>query len=80
MPTELASEIARAASLGQEAWIKARAESDFASFVPYLEHNFELARRYVDCFDGYERPYDVLLDDYEPDMKTAAGRGSVRPS
>ncbi len=71
VPTELASEIARAASLGQEAWIKARAESDFASFVPYLEHNFELARRYVDCFDGYEHPYDVLLEEFEPDIKTA---------
>jgi carboxypeptidase Taq len=71
VPTELATEMARAASLGQEAWIKARANSDFASFVPYLERNFELARRYVDCFEGFETPYDVLLDDYEPGMKSA---------
>jgi carboxypeptidase Taq len=71
VPTELAAEMARAASLGQEAWIKARANSDFASFVPYLERNFELARRYVDCFEDYEHPYDVLLDDYEPGMKAA---------
>ena len=71
VPTELATEMARAASLGQEAWIKARANSDFASFVPYLERNFELARRYVDCFEGFESPYDVLLDDYEPGMKSA---------
>jgi carboxypeptidase Taq len=69
VPTELTSELARAASIGQEAWIKARATSDFASFAPYLEHNLELARRYVDCFDSYEHPYDVLLDDYEPGMK-----------
>jgi len=59
------------ASIGQEAWVKARANSDFASFAPYLEHNLELAHRYVDCFDGYEHPYDVLLDDYEPGMKTS---------
>jgi carboxypeptidase Taq len=71
VPTELAAEMARAASLGQDAWIKARADSDFAAFAPYLERNLELARRYVDCFEGYEHPYDVLLDDFEPGMKTA---------
>ncbi len=74
VPTELASESARAASLGQEAWVRARAESDFGSFAPYLEHNFELARRYVDCHLGrseFERPYDVLLDDFEPGMRAA---------
>ena len=52
----------------------AREESDFAAFAPYLEHNFELARRYVDCHagtDGFECAYDVLLDDYEPQMKTS---------
>ncbi|HLY51331.1 MAG TPA: carboxypeptidase M32 [Solirubrobacteraceae bacterium] len=72
VPTELAAEQARAASLGQKAWIQARANSDFAAFVPHLEHNLELARRYVDCFDGFECAYDVLLDDYEPGMSTAA--------
>jgi carboxypeptidase Taq len=74
VPTELASELARAASVGQEAWIGARANSDFAAFAPYLEHNIELSRRYVECFqgaDGFDCAYDVLLDDFEPQMKTA---------
>ena len=68
---ELAAELARAASVGQEAWIVAREESDFESFAPYLEHNFELARRYVECHadsGDFECPYDVLLDDYEPEL------------
>ena len=30
--------------------------------------------RYVECFEGYDEPYDVLLDDYEPGMKTAEVR------
>jgi carboxypeptidase Taq len=72
VPTELVAEQARAASLGQEAWVRARAASDFSAFAPYLEHNVELARRYVDCFEGFDCAYDVLLDDYEPGMKTAA--------
>jgi carboxypeptidase Taq len=70
VPTELAAELARAASVGQEAWVAARADSDFGAFAPYLERNLELARRYIDCFDGFECAYDVLLDDYEPEMTT----------
>ena len=71
VPSELAAEQARASSLGQKAWIEARANSDFAAFRPYLERNLELARRYVACFDDFECSYDVLLDDYEPGMRTA---------
>jgi carboxypeptidase Taq len=74
VPTELAAELARSASLGQEAWVVARENSDFASFAQHLEHNYELTRRYIECHegaDGYECAYDVVLDDYEPEMKTA---------
>ncbi|HXD67381.1 MAG TPA: carboxypeptidase M32 [Solirubrobacteraceae bacterium] len=73
VPTDLAAEMARAASVGQEAWIVAREAGDFKSFAPYLEHNFELARRYVDCHAAsaeFECPYDALLDDYEPQLPT----------
>jgi carboxypeptidase Taq len=72
VPTDLAAELAHASSVGQEAWVDARARSDYAAFAPYLKRNLELARRYVDCFEGFDSPYDVVLDDYEPGMKTAA--------
>src|SRR5665811_1758737 len=52
VPADLAAELARAASLGQEAWVTARQNSDFASFAPYLETNLQLARQYVDCLIG----------------------------
>src|SRR5437588_3589423 len=52
VPTELAGEMARAGSIGQEVWAKARAENDYASFAPYLERNIELSRAYVECFEG----------------------------
>ena len=71
VPSELVAEMQRAGALGHEAWIDARRRSDFAAFAPYLEHNLELARRYVECFDSYDCAYDVLLDDYESGMKTA---------
>ena len=74
MPTELEAEIARASSEGQEAWVAARAASDFKSFAPYLERILELTRRYVDCHLGHDHfncAYDVLIDDYEPGISTA---------
>jgi carboxypeptidase Taq len=70
VPGELTAELARAASLGHEAWVRARAASDFSLFAPYLERNVELALQYVDCFDGYACRYDVLLDDHEPGMES----------
>jgi carboxypeptidase Taq len=71
VPPKLAADLARAASIGQEAWVTARQSSDFKAFAPYLEHNLELARAYVDCFDEFDCAYDVLLDDYDPGTKSA---------
>ena len=71
VPTDLAAELARAGSAGQEAWAAARSEDDFGAFAPYLERNLELARRYADCFDEFDSPYDALLDDYQPQMTAA---------
>jgi carboxypeptidase Taq len=71
VPSELAADLARAASVGHQAWIVARANSDFASFVPYLERNIDLVRRYIDCFDDLDCAYDAVLDDYEPGARTA---------
>jgi len=74
VPAELRAEMSRAASLAMPVWVKARQESDFSQFLPALRHNFDLRRRYVECFDDYDEPYDVLLDDFEPGMKTAEVR------
>jgi len=72
VPGELKAEMARAGSLGQEAWERARAQSDFALFRPHLERGLELKRRYVECFSGeFDCAYDALLDDFEPGTRTA---------
>jgi carboxypeptidase Taq len=71
VPSELTAELAHAASVGQEAWIMARADSNFEAFRPFLERNLELTREYVACFDTFACPYDALLDDYDPLMTTA---------
>lgn len=70
VPGDLAVEFARTAAQSYEAWVKAREESDFPSFRPWLERMVDLRRRYVECFAPYDDLYDVLLDDFEPSMKT----------
>src|SRR5206468_9794017 len=74
VPTELSAEITRAGATAYEAWVEARRNSDFASFLPYLRKNIELKHRYVECFDQTDELYDVLLDDFEPGMTTAEAR------
>jgi len=75
VPTSLAAEASRAAALGQAAWQEARAAGDFGRFRDALALQLDLRHRYIACFEGYEHPYDVLLDDFEPGMTTA----DVRP-
>ena len=71
VPSDLVEELAHAGATGHEAWTRAREASDFALFEPHLRRNIELRRRYIACFPEAERPYDALLDDFEPGMRTA---------
>jgi carboxypeptidase Taq len=71
VPEDLAAELTRAKALGQQAWIEARAANDFSLFRDALATQVELRHRYVACFDGFEHPYDALLDDFEPGLTTA---------
>src|SRR3954452_11406359 len=75
VPSSLRAEIAQASSAANAVWVKARAENDFASFLPVLQRNVELKLQYVDLVaDGADERYDVLLDDFEPQAKTAEVR------
>ena len=71
VPPELIAKMSQAASEGQMAWRKAKAEADFAQFRPYLERIVDLKREYARLFAPYDHIYDPLLDDFEPGMKTA---------
>jgi carboxypeptidase Taq len=68
VPTELVIEQAKAGGEANVAWMIARQENDFESFIPHLEIMFDLARRYTDCFSKVEHPYDALLEKFEPGM------------
>jgi carboxypeptidase Taq len=75
VPASLRAAMARTAAEARPVWVKAKAESDFPSFLPSLERIVELKLEYVDCVaDGAAERYDVLLDDYEPETTTAEVR------
>ncbi|MEL6476367.1 MAG: carboxypeptidase M32 [Pseudomonadota bacterium] len=72
IPARLAEATAIAASEGQRIWARARAERDFAAFAPALKRNIDLARERAACLsvEG-AAPYDALLDEFEPGMRSA---------
>jgi carboxypeptidase Taq len=71
LPQSLVEELTRASVLGQQAWVKARRDDDFQSFAPHVEKLYKLKRQQAECLGYKDNPYDALLDDFEPDAKTA---------
>jgi len=71
VPADLQAELTRSAARAHLVWVEARKNNDFSSFLPALRSNLDLQKRYVDCFEVEDEPYDILLDDYERGLKTA---------
>src|SRR5918996_2327203 len=71
VPPSFIAEQALVTSKAFEAWRQARSKSDFSIFQPHLEKVVELVHKYISFFPPGDHPYDTLLDDYEPGMKTA---------
>jgi carboxypeptidase Taq len=71
VPARHVVEFSQAVTLGQQAWMEARAKSDFSIFRPYLEKIVTLRQEYASFFPNFAHPYDALLDDFEPNMKTS---------
>jgi carboxypeptidase Taq len=71
VPADFVAEHAIVTTRAFEAWTEARSKSDFQIFRPHLERVLGLVRRYVSFFAPTDHPYDALLDDHEPGMKTA---------
>jgi carboxypeptidase Taq len=70
VPSDLRAEMSRSAALATPVWVEARQTNDFAMFLPVLRKNLDLRKRYIDCFEVDDEPYDIVLDDYERGMKT----------
>ena len=71
LPQALVEELARTSVLGQQTWVIARRDNDFASFRPHLEKIIGLKRQEAAALGYDETPYEPLLDDFEPGEVTA---------
>jgi carboxypeptidase Taq len=67
---DLRAEMSRSAALANPVWVEARKTNDFKSFLPVLRKNLDLRKRYIECFEIDDEPYDIVLDDYERGMRT----------
>ena len=70
VPPEMVAERAMLTTEANAAWREAREKSEYPIFEPFMEKIIAFNQRYADLFKPYDHPYDVLLDDYEPKMKT----------
>ncbi len=68
IPAVLISETAELKTRAQPAWAEARANNDFASYVPILERMFAIRRQVAEAIGYDEHPYDAMLGLYEPGM------------
>lgn len=71
LPNELVMRIAEKTSTGQAVWAKAREADDFGRFAPHLVEIIELTLEVAELIGYDDHPYDALLDEYEPWMKSA---------
>lgn len=82
VPADLVAEIARVTGQAVDVWTQARAQSDWKPFEPYLQKIVDLNRKLADALGYADKPYDALLDQYEPDMKTSEVKAvfdSIKP-
>ena len=70
LPRSLVEELARTTALAQPAWAAARTAGEFERFRPYLERIVALKRAEAECVGYVEEPYDALLEDYEPGLRS----------
>lgn len=69
--TAFVKELSKTVSEAFQAWQKARETSDFNSYAPALEKLVKLKREECKLLGYTSHPYDALLDQYEPELKTA---------
>ena len=71
LPSEFIAEFTKVRSTALVAWQDARSKSDFSIFAPHLKTIIDLSRKKIEYLGFEHTPYDVLLDEYERDMKVS---------
>lgn len=68
---EFVMTVSRTVSEAFNAWHKAKKENDFTVFAPLLERLVALKREECELLGYIDHPYDALLEEFEPGLKTA---------
>ncbi|MBA2468125.1 MAG: carboxypeptidase M32, partial [Chloroflexia bacterium] len=75
VPTDIKVALTKASNEGYGAWVEARGSSYFAKLQPSLDTIVELNKEAIkhvrDADDTYDEDYDVLLNGYEPGLKSS---------
>lgn len=80
LPQRLVEELSHTETLAQQVWVRARKQSDFSQFEPWLVKVLNLKREEADAIGyGDGQPYDALLDSYEPGATTADIQAAFAP-
>ena len=61
----------RVTSQAQDEWAKARAQSEYSHFAPWLDRVLDINRRVAQAYGYKNCLYDALLDEYEEGMTRA---------
>ncbi len=68
LPADFVSELAKHASVSQQAWVRARKDNDFTFFEPFLTRMVQMQKEKAGYLAIGDTPYDSLMDQFEPDM------------
>jgi carboxypeptidase Taq len=71
IPRRVVTELARQTAIGQRVWVEARKTAQFNKFSGQLAVILALVREVSSCLGFEDHPYDPLLDEFEPWLKTA---------
>ena len=67
---KLVKEMAITKSVASQKWVEAREKSDFSIFAPLLKKLVDQRKQMAEAIGYEDLPYDALLDEFEPGLKT----------
>ncbi len=68
LPQSFVEDMARAQTESQIAWEKAKKSKDYSIFKPHLKKMIEMRKQYAQYIDPNKNAYDLLLDEYSPNL------------
>jgi carboxypeptidase Taq len=71
LPGKFVEDFAKLTSEAKHAWIQAKKQQSFEQFRPFLEKIVSMCRHKADLIGYKEHPYDALLEEFEPGIRTS---------